>query len=110
MFDSPSRNDIRNVSADFCAAAGEAPAPSKATARNGAPNLNCTPIPSSLVPTDLKPAVKHTSCQMALHHSVGTANHRRWRHTSAAVDRDAAARVEAAAVGHICSDQHVAPV
>jgi len=44
MFDSPARIVIRNVSADFCAVAGEAPAPSSAAARTAAPNLNCTPM------------------------------------------------------------------
>src|SRR6478736_5383061 len=43
MFDSPARIVIRNVSADFCAVAGEAPGPSSPAARTAAPNLNCAP-------------------------------------------------------------------
>src|SRR3954452_1766505 len=109
MFGSASRIVIRNVSADFCAVAGEAAAPSSAAATNAAPNLNCTPMSSSCSPDNKagpKTVLKHTSCQMAFYHSLRLANHRRWRHTAAAIDRDPAARVEPAAGGNIGRIRH----
>src|SRR6186997_529161 len=101
MFGSASRIVIRNVSADFCAVAGDAPAPSNAAARIAAPNLNCTPMPSSSGSDRSQAELKHTSCQMALYHSVGIADHRNWRHAAAAFDRNAAARIETATGGNV---------
>src|SRR5882757_6873915 len=96
MFDSAARIVIRNVSADFCAVAGEAPAPSSAAATIAAPSLNCM-LMSSSFGSDLKTDLKHNLCQMALYHPLGRPDHGRWCHTTAAFDRDAAARVEPAA-------------
>ena len=48
----------------------------------------------------------HTLCQMALYHSLGGADHGRWRHNAAAFDRDAAARVEPAARRNIGRVRH----
>jgi hypothetical protein len=83
---------IRKVSADFCANAGAALAPSSTVARIAAPNLNCTPISSSF-DSDFKTDLKHTLCRMELYHSLGRADHGRWCHSPATSDRDAAARV-----------------
>src|SRR5664279_791612 len=47
--------------------------------------------------TGLKPELKHSSCQMALYHCFPLANHGYRRLAAAALDGDAAARVEPAA-------------
>src|SRR5262245_62939367 len=82
-----SRMLMRNVSADFCASAGAAPAASSDENSSAAPNLlrPCiVAVPSTL------------GGQMTLYHCPGRADHGLRRRAAAAFDGDAAARMEAA--------------
>src|SRR6185503_16272956 len=100
MFGSASRIEMRKLSADFCAIAGVA---STAAATIAIPNLNCPRI----LPSVIGHRKKHASCQMTLYHSLAAADHGLRRHTAAALDRNAAARMKPAArrdIGRIGHD------
>src|SRR3954454_4665163 len=94
MLGSASRIEIRNVSADFCAMAGKLPA-KKAAAKIAAPSPDRTRM-SSLLGLSQSP-FEARLCQMALYHCLAVAGHGNRGHFAAAFDRDAAARVKAAA-------------
>ena len=92
MFGSASRIAMRNVSADFCAVAGAVP--SRAAARTPRPRTSSA---RAYCPPLCCPDAKHALCQMALYHLCAGAGHGLRRLTAAALDRDAAARMEPAA-------------
>src|SRR5258708_3958812 len=100
MFGNASRIEMRRLSADFCAIAGVA---SRAAATIVTPSLNCTRILTSIRIS----RATHALCQVALYHSLAAADHGLRRHTAAALDRDAAARMKPAArrdIGRIGHD------
>src|SRR4051812_17469882 len=105
MFGTASRNVIRSVSADFCAATGIAPVPSKSAARIAVPSFICRLMLLSFLCSS-KAGAMHGLCQMALYHSLGGADHGRWCHTLAAFDRNWAARIEPAARGNVGRIRH----